>query len=206
MDERAQAMLVVVLLSHQDVDTIGLVTAAVRDGLARNFDGLAGKIVLVDCGSSDGTVARARDTLGGDNLLELPQVRPSADVLQVPYHGLPGKARALQATLVKVRDLGASACIILDASVGTVTPQWVEWLARPVVQHAFDFVSRTTDGIPLRAPSPRESSIRWSAHSTACACANLRPPSSPAPGGSLTIFSIRICGGETGPRSGSTSG
>ena len=141
MDESAQATLVAVLVSHQDVETIDRVTGAVRDGLARNLEGVASKIVLVDCGSTDGTVARARDTLGGGHLLELPQVAPPADVLEVPYHGVPGKARALQATLAKVRDLGASACIILDASVGTVTPQWIEWLAGPVVHHAFDFVS-----------------------------------------------------------------
>jgi glucosylglycerate synthase len=140
MDESARTTLVAALLSYQDGETIGQVAAAVRDGL-RSCEGVANKIILVDCGSTDGTVDRARETLGGANFLELPQVYPAADVLDIPYHGLPGKARALQATLVEVRDLGASACIVLDASVASITPQWIKWLAQPVLQHAFDFVS-----------------------------------------------------------------
>jgi hypothetical protein len=31
--------------------------------------------------------------------------------------------------------------VIFDGSVRTVTPHWVEWLVRPVVEHDFDFVS-----------------------------------------------------------------
>jgi hypothetical protein len=137
----ARVALVAGLLSYQDGETIGPVTAAVREGLTRHFEGLATLIVLVDCGSTDNTVARARDALGGGDFLELSPARSTADLLQLPYHGIPGKARALQATLAKVRDLDAGACVIFDASARTVTPHWVDWLARPVVEHAFDFVS-----------------------------------------------------------------
>jgi hypothetical protein len=137
----SQVALVAGLVSYQDADTIGAVTRAVRDGLARHFEGLASQIVLVDCGSTDETVARARGALGETDVIELPAGRPTADVLQLPYHGIPGKARALHAALVKARDLDAGACVIFDGSVRTVTSQWVDWLARPVVERAFDFVS-----------------------------------------------------------------
>jgi hypothetical protein len=86
------------------------------------------RIVLVDCGSTDSTLARARDALGGE-FLEVTPARSRADALQLPYHGIPGKARALHATLTKVRDLDAKACLILDGGVRTMTPHWVEWLA-----------------------------------------------------------------------------
>ena len=134
--------LVVGLLSYQDADTIGLVTTAVREGLACHFGDLASRIVLVDSGSTDNTAARARDALGGrGDLLELSPPRATVDLLELPYHGIPGKARALHTILATARDLEARACVIFDGNVRTVTPHWIDWLARPVVEHAFDFVS-----------------------------------------------------------------
>jgi hypothetical protein len=129
---------VAALLSRQDAETIGPVATAVRDGLVQL--GLETRMLLVDCGSTDATVARARAALAGD-VLELASAPAAADKLDVPYHGLPGKARALRATLTQVQDLDASACVIFDGSVRTATPRWVDWMARPVLEHDFDFVS-----------------------------------------------------------------
>lgn len=137
----AGAGLVVGLLSYQDEETIGPVTAAVREGLS-HFDDLAHHVVLVDCGSTDSTTARARDALGdGMDLVELSLPRTSIDMLDLPYHSIPGKARALQALLTRARDLGAQSCVVLDGGVHTVAPQWVDWLSRPVIEHGFDFIS-----------------------------------------------------------------
>jgi hypothetical protein len=137
----AQVALMASLLGYQDGETIGAVTTAVREGLTVHFHELATLIVLADCGSTDGTVARARDALGSGDFLELVASRSPGDLLQLPYHGIPGKARALQATLAKARDLDVRACVIFDGGVRSVTPHWVDWLARPVVEHGFDFVS-----------------------------------------------------------------
>ncbi len=52
------------MLSYQDGETIGRVAAALREGLSTRFGGLARQIVLVDGGSTDSTVARAREALG----------------------------------------------------------------------------------------------------------------------------------------------
>ena len=138
----AKAVLVAGLLSYADAETIGAVTTAVRDGLASHFGGVVSRIVLVDGGSADGTAARARDALGSSGgLLELSPARATADMLELPYHGIPGKARALHTILATARDLEAQACVIFDAGVCTITPHWVDWLIRPVIQHTFDFVS-----------------------------------------------------------------
>jgi hypothetical protein len=174
----AKAVLVVGLLSYQDAATIGPVTTAVREGLARHFGGLTNRIVFVDSGSTDNTAARARDALGGSgDPLELSPPRATVDLLELPYHGIPGKARALHTILAAARDLEARACVILDGGVRTVTPHWVDWLARPVVERAFDFVSpyyhrqpfegaltkglvyplvRTLYGVRLRQPAAAE--------------------------------------------------
>jgi glucosylglycerate synthase len=128
------------LVTYEDADTIGPVATAVREGLGRYFGALTSRIVLADGGSVDGTEARARQALGSD-LFVLSPVRATADLLEVPYHGIPGKARALQAILATAGELNAEACLVLDGGVGNLMPAWVDWLARPVIDHAFDFVS-----------------------------------------------------------------
>ena len=133
--------LVVGLTSYQAASTIGGVAEAVRNGVAR-FQGVSNRIVLVDAGSTDGTAARAREALAGaGELVEIPPARAPGDLLELPYHGMPGKARALHAILTQARQLGARACVVLDAGVQTVAPQWLELLAGPILQHDFDLVA-----------------------------------------------------------------
>jgi hypothetical protein len=134
--------LVAGLLTYQNADTIETVAAAVREGLAAHFAHAPTRIVLVDAGSTDGTLVRARQALGDAvDCVEVVPVRSTADLLHVPYHGIPGKARALHALLTTAGDLTARACVVFDGGVRTVTPDWVALLARPVVEGGFDFVS-----------------------------------------------------------------
>jgi hypothetical protein len=138
----AKGALVVGVVSYQDGETIGAVTAALRDGMTTHFAGLDSRLVLADTGSVDGTAARARDAFAGSlQFLEVPVSRSTGDLLELPYHGIPGKAWALRAILTTARDLDARACVFVDAGVSSVTPDWVDWLARPVLDHAFDFVA-----------------------------------------------------------------
>jgi hypothetical protein len=129
------------VVSYHDSETIGAVAAALRDGSVGRFDGFDSRLVLADTGS-DATAARARDALAASaNLVTIPVSRSPGDLLELPYHGIPGKARALHAILTTARDLDARACVLFDAGVSSVSPDWVEWLARPVLDHAFDFVA-----------------------------------------------------------------
>jgi hypothetical protein len=131
---------VVGLTSYQDAETIGPVTRAVQNGLTGYFPDVTSRILLVDHGSTDGTVARAREALAdGGDLVELP-VR-GVELLELPYHGIPGKAKGLEIILTKAVELGARSCLIIDASVQTMTPSWIDGLARPVFEHDVDFVS-----------------------------------------------------------------
>jgi hypothetical protein len=130
------------VVSYQDAETIGAVATALRDGTAKHFGDLDSRLVLADAGSADGTAARARDAIAGAaHMVELPVSRSASDLLELPYHGIPGKARALHALLTTARDVDARACVIFDAGVNSVAPDWVDWLARPVLEHAFDLVA-----------------------------------------------------------------
>jgi hypothetical protein len=137
----ARGPVVAGLLTFQDADTVAAVATAIRDGLDSRFARVDNRIVLVDAGSSDGTMARARDSLAGANYVEATTNRSTADLLEVPYHGLPGKARAIHAVLTAARDLGARACVVFDGGVSTVSPGWVTSLVSPVIDRDLDFVS-----------------------------------------------------------------
>ncbi|HEX5109724.1 MAG TPA: hypothetical protein VFV95_14835 [Vicinamibacterales bacterium] len=138
----ASADVVVGLITCGDAETIGAVTAAVNEGLECCFQGLATRIALVDAGAADGMASQVRPLVAGNSqLIELTPASAAADRLEVPYHGVPGKARALHMMLSAARDLNVRACVILDAAVRTVTPQWIEWLGRPIVDSGVDLVS-----------------------------------------------------------------
>ena len=142
VSDTASGAVVVGLVTYQDAGTIGAVAAAARDGLTAHFAHVPTQIVLVDAGSTDGTVTRAREALrSADDVLEIAAPRSTADLLEVPYHGIPGKSRALHAILHKARDLTARACVVFDGGVRTVTPDWVAALAGPIVDGRVDFVS-----------------------------------------------------------------
>jgi hypothetical protein len=174
----AGAALVVGLLSYRDAGTIGAVATAVRDGLAGGYAGVASRIVVADAGSAAGTIERIREVLGADaNLIEVKIPRAGLERLELPYHGIPAKSRALHAILTTARDLNAGTCVVVDGGLRSMSPAWIDALARPVTDHAFDLVApfyrrhayegalvkglvypmfRALYGVRLRQPAPAE--------------------------------------------------
>ena len=140
-DTGSRAGVVVGLVSYQDAGTVGSVAAAVREGLAAHVADISAQIVLVDLGSTDASIARVRAALGASELCAIAIPPSTADLLDVPYHGIPGKARALQAILMNARDVGARACMVFDGGVRTLTADWVAALAHPIIAREADYVS-----------------------------------------------------------------
>lgn len=137
------AQLVVAVASYNHAGTIGSVAAAVRDALVQDFGAVPARVVLADGGSTDGSVGRARGALASRavHAVEVPYALLPEDALTMPYHGLPGRARALRGILTTARDLGVRSCVVLNAGVTTVAPAWVTALAVPVLSHDYDYVS-----------------------------------------------------------------
>jgi hypothetical protein len=169
----AGAEIVVALTSHNDVATIGAAARALRDGLTRSFGSSVARFVLADAGSTDGTRDAVREALGRP-ALEVEFDRGSGEL---PYHGEPWRAAALRAILDEARRLHARACVVVDARVHTVEPDWIERLVAPVLTAGFDYVSpfylrqanegdltrgivypvfRALYGVRLRQPAARE--------------------------------------------------
>src|SRR6187401_934536 len=138
----AQADIVVGLLSYNNGATAGAVASALREGLSRHVAGASSRIVLADCGSTDDTPARLRQSLDGTaGVIDMTSAPTTAELLERPYHRIPGKARALHAIMTSAKNLAARACVVLDAGIESVTPRWLEWLAGPVLAHEFDLVA-----------------------------------------------------------------
>jgi hypothetical protein len=128
---RAQerADLVVGIPSFRNAATIGHVTEMAAEGLRRHFPDMRAVIVNADGGSEDGTPDRVRASADG-----VPTVAGR-------YRGKSGKGSAFRAIFEAVSLLGARACAVVDSDLRSITPEWIERLAGPIVREEADYVT-----------------------------------------------------------------
>lgn len=137
-----QADIVVGIPSYNNARTIGHVVRAVNAGLAKYFPDRRGILVNSDGGSTDGTPAVAREAAVSD-FRALCIAHPLFPIHRIitPYHGIPGKGSAIRTILDIAVKLGARACVVVDADLRSITPEWVDLLVSPVLREGFDFVA-----------------------------------------------------------------
>ena len=135
------ADVVVAIPTYNDRDT----AAASVDAClaARNGRLSSARVVLVnaDGSSKDGTAAFVRERVAGQ--APLIQVRyPVYPVhrFEAPLAGVPGRGEALEAIFTVARQLGAKACVVLDADVRSTEPEWIDRLTGPILDDAVDVV------------------------------------------------------------------
>jgi hypothetical protein len=132
------ADIAVALLTYNNAETVKTVAAAAAAGLAQHFAGTRAVVIDADAGSSDGTV-EALEAAG------LPVVvtrfePPAGERAAVPFHGVPGRGEGLRAAFTAARDLKARACVVLEADVASMSPDWIRDLAGPILGEKADFV------------------------------------------------------------------
>jgi hypothetical protein len=133
--------LVVGIATYNHARTAGRLIESVRAALAEAAPSLRSVILIADGGSSDGTRERIREaTRADDNLVELSYPVQPGDVLNLPYHGLPGRARAIRVILREAQARHARACLVLDALAPAVAPDWIARVAMPIVEQDADFI------------------------------------------------------------------
>lgn len=122
------AHIVVGVLSYNNADTIAHVLRTAHAGLHTYFGSQNGLVVNVDGGSSDETrssVSRLREEIGD---LEIQTTEPQ-------------HADGFRAVLDVARQRQARACLLLNPSLRSITPEWIERLVRPVLDDRFDLVT-----------------------------------------------------------------
>ncbi len=124
-----KADIVVGIPSWNEASTIVLPTEQASKGLVEFFPEVSSVIINCDNHSQDGTKERFLDTN-----TQVPQIYISTP------EGVRGKGNNLRNLFYKACDLGAKACVIIDADLMSITPQWIKSLCEPVL-HGFGFVS-----------------------------------------------------------------
>jgi glucosylglycerate synthase len=129
----------VAVLTYNNADTVpGLLSAAAR-GLHDRFAAAAAAVVAVDVGSSDGTPEAVASS--GLPTVSLAIDSPPGERVAVPFHGVPGRGKAMRAGLAAAQRLGARAVLVLEADLVSLTPDWITRLLTPVWDDKADFVA-----------------------------------------------------------------
>jgi hypothetical protein len=135
------ADLVIGVPTFNHAQSIGAVLEAARVGASKSLAHVRPALVNSDAGSTDetaGLVAGAE--WDGPRVLARHECRPG-ERLEVPCHGIPGRAAAQGMILEAARRLGARACVLLAPDCQSMTPEWVERLARPILEDGYDYVA-----------------------------------------------------------------
>jgi hypothetical protein len=142
LEEIGEAEIIVGIPSFNNARTIGQVVRAVSAGLAKYFPERKAIVVNSDGGSKDGTrEAVLGAEVDADSLLLVSHRVHPIQRISAPYHGIPGKGSAFRMIFALTNRCKAKACVVLDADLRSVTPQWVELLAKPILTREFDFIA-----------------------------------------------------------------
>ena len=142
LEQIGHADIVVGIPSYNNARTIGQVARAVSVGLAKYFPQYRSVIVNSDGGSRDST----RDIVlnsesGAEDLLMISHPVHTSYRISTPYHGIPGKGSAFRTIFAVTRQLNAKACVVVDSDLRSITPGWIELLARPVLDYQYDYIA-----------------------------------------------------------------
>src|SRR5512146_2467541 len=128
LSEVGVADLLVGIPSYKNAHTIGHVVETAGDGVLAYFPNLRPVIAVVDGGSSDETVHVASSR-------PLP---PTVRRVVTTYQGIQGKGSAVRAIFEMARVLGVKAAIVLEADLTSLTREWIQRLAAPILSGEYD--------------------------------------------------------------------
>ena len=125
------ADIVVGIPCYNNDATIVHVIKQVSRGLAKHYKSARSVILISDGGSTDDTREVAREE----------EIMPWQEKIVFVYRGLAGKGTALRAIFEAADKLSASACVVVDADLRSITPDWIRYLLEPVLEKNFDYVA-----------------------------------------------------------------
>jgi glycosyltransferase involved in cell wall biosynthesis len=131
IEEIGQADILVGIPSYNNATTIGHVVRMAAEGMVKYFPDMKPVLVNSDGGSPDGTQQAVLDT-------PAPQ---GVKIIATQYQGIPGKGSAFRAIFEAAKALGAKVCVVVDSDLRSITPQWIELLAGPIVKQGYGYVT-----------------------------------------------------------------
>jgi len=142
-----QVDLLIALPSFNHASTIGSVLTALLTELKGSFADASVLIINADVGSQDGTPEIVKQTVG--SLFPLSLIQPLGEgtsaspfaLNRLSYSGMPGREEAFRSFFALTECLQAKACVVIDASLRSVTSEWISLLAKPVMEKGADYVA-----------------------------------------------------------------
>ena len=129
--ELGQADILVGIPSYKNANTIGHVVRVAAEGMVRHFPHMKPVLVNSDGGSPDGTRQVVLDTCVPDGVEKIATV----------YEGVSGKGSSFRTIFEIARALGVEACVVVDSDLRSITPEWIELLAGPIVKEGYGYVT-----------------------------------------------------------------
>lgn len=138
--------------SYNTENTIGHVFKAVRLGLTKYFPKIKSVIINSDCGSTDNTRKIVRNGLNDykelETILIAHEKHPFTRSLHTPisemvtsFRGIPGKGKAFRRIFEIAHELKVKAVVVVDSDLRSITPEWIQLLAGPIIFKNFDYVA-----------------------------------------------------------------
>lgn len=125
-----QAEIVVVIPSYREADSIAYPTQVASEGLARHFPGRPSVIINADNASPDDTegVFLSTETAVPKIYITTPE-------------NTPGKGWNFLNAFRKAYALGARAVVCVDADLLSITPEWMQYMAGPILDDGYDYLT-----------------------------------------------------------------
>ncbi len=149
-----QVDLLVGLPTFNNADTVKPIAEAAQLALARYFPRLRTALVNSDGGSVDGTPEIVRNvTAAADG-----PVRALRTIhrVETSHAGSLGKGSALRAIFAAADLTQARAVTVIDPDITSMSPDWIERLARPVLDQRLDYVGPVYSRSPFEGPLVRQ--------------------------------------------------
>jgi len=139
--------LVLGLPTFNHASTVELTVKAIVAGLEAAFPHASILLVNADAGSQDGTPDILQQTVGGVFPLASIQhltggLSANASALhRLSESGVPEREEAFRSIFSIAAELQAKACVVIDAHLRSVSPEWIERLAQPILEKGVDYVA-----------------------------------------------------------------
>ncbi|MFH1888391.1 MAG: glycosyltransferase, partial [Pseudomonadota bacterium] len=131
LEEIDRADILVGIPCYNNQDTIAHVVQSVSHGLHDHYRDRRAVIMIADGGSTDDTREAAKDF----------EIKPWQEKIVSIYRGPGGKGSAFRSLFEAAVRLSATACMVVDSDLRSITGDWVKYLLDPVLEKGFDYVS-----------------------------------------------------------------
>ncbi len=125
------ADLVIGIPTYKNAKTIANVMSVVGDGAQLHFPDARALVVVADGMSTDETIQVASHA-------RLPR---NVQRIVTSYQGIMGKGSAMRAMFEVAQQVRASACMVVDADLRSITPDWISRLAKPILDGQVDYIT-----------------------------------------------------------------